>query len=155
MSALSDYKASVSQRGGYFFQALPPNIPLSRTITASDIGKVGARFPGYSADRQYRYEVAPATVQVEAGTISFLDSIVNKITDYAVDNPLGVPTFEEDIAWGEKFAADHKVTIPGPVDIVASAFGLNKYVFLGIAGLMVYAIARQAGIVPPLNKVIR
>jgi hypothetical protein len=156
MGALADYKANVEARGGYFFAALPSNVPgISRT----DIGKVGARFPNFSPTAAYTFEVAPELVQLEAAGSSFLDSILSSVTGYAVDNPLGVGTWGDDWQAGlDSFQKQYqavKDALPGAsvLDILAAVLGISKTVLVVVLLVLGYAMLRGTGLVPPLKQV--
>lgn len=137
---LEQYRQSVADRGGYFFASIPSNAPVSKQV----VGKVGARFPKYSADvNAYRYEKAPAEVQIEAGVGSAFDSLLSGITVYAANNPLGISTWGEDVAYANDSLDKMKAQVKDAanfslLDLLASALGIPKELIVLILLLVLY-----------------
>lgn len=141
--------AAVKARGWIYLDRLPANTELGPDVA----GRPGARSPW--RPNGSRHELAPRAVQLEAGFTSFLDSITGAITEYAIDNPAGLSTWDEDLAafrdGFNKGAA--LVPSPSPLDMLAGLLGVKKNTLLLVLALAAYLMLRQARAVPALSQV--
>lgn len=135
---IEQYRADVRRRGGVY-TLLPHNTNLGPGVE----GQPGARFPDRTTKSGWRYELAPFRA---VASQSWRDAVL-----YPWDK---APAVHDAAAKTLNQVTDLANQIPSPPSLLSWVTGVPTPVLILVAAVVGWAVLQQAGIVPPIRKML-